>query len=249
MFPGLRSRISMILTRFCWPRSNHDSEKRFRTIEGRGRTGAERVLLVSSRGRVTHRQFFGIWIHKSDPWGPGRLRNTNPFLVIDHDSHETLSFYIYIYITHVYAPVRSSQGRFAKFVFAFASRLFRRWVTKLQRGSRFFDCSKNMIVVKKKFVIEREREEECLSIDRNHGWTTTRLSAFVENSRRIFFQPMTRNTKASFKLGPRSVEKEGRSNKLSRSCPIHASSYSTVDKSTIYVSGIQLTSSQFLCPR
>lgn len=39
MFPGLRSRISMILTRFCWPRSNHDSEKRFRTIEGRGRTG------------------------------------------------------------------------------------------------------------------------------------------------------------------------------------------------------------------
>lgn len=39
----------------------------------------------------------------------------------------------------------------------------------MQRGSRFFDCSKNMIVVKKKFVIEREREEECLSIDRNHG--------------------------------------------------------------------------------
>lgn len=92
---------------------------RSRAEGGPGRQSGSSCL-VSSRGRVTHRQFFGIWIHKSDPWGPDRLRNANPFLVIDHDSHETRPILIYTHIC-IYCHMSMhlfAQGRFVKFVFA-----------------------------------------------------------------------------------------------------------------------------------
>lgn len=113
-------RISMILTRSCWPRSNHDSEKRFRDDRG---PRADRVGRAGPRASSRHEVasltanssgFEYIRVIREGLIGyETRIRFWS--LTMTATKH-VLSLYIHIYIlSHVYAPVRS--GTFRKICF------------------------------------------------------------------------------------------------------------------------------------